>query len=431
MNGLQGKAPRFYYGWIIVALTFVTLSSHNTSIFSFGIFQISLIEEFGWSRGALGGALSAGLGIYAFFCPIFGSMLEKKGPRAIMPWGSIFIGAGLAAGYFVTSIWHVYLLTGLIIAPGLAMSGFSNHSAIMPRWFLHKRGRAYGIAFSGMGIAFFILIPAIERMIAFWGWRHAYLIFGLYILVILGTANFLFLRDRPEDVGQARDGLPLPLETEEANPKESSKTRKGVREVFSAVRGEESFWLLVLIGFIIGLNVTTVFSQMQIHLVDVGFGSAAAALILGTTGILRTMGSVFSGWLSDIIGRAHAGALAAGLALIGTVLLMMIPILGGGYLTGYLMAMLYGIGIGGIATIFASLAGDLFEGPSLGVIMGFLEISFALGGTVGPVFAGFAFDITGSYLLPFAVVGGAMLIAIFSCSRLHRFLKESFAARIL
>jgi MFS family permease len=92
---------------------------------------------------------------------------------------------------------------------------------------------------------------------------------------------------------------------------------------------------------------------------------------------------------------------------------------------------MYGVGIGGIATIFASLAGDLFEGPSLGVIMGFLEISFALGGTVGPVFAGFAFDITGSYLLPFAAVGGAMLIAILSCSRLQRFMKESFAAKTL
>jgi OFA family oxalate/formate antiporter-like MFS transporter len=83
---------------------------HNSARFSFTIFQVPLIEEFGWSRGALGGAFALMLGTYALTGPIIGSLFDRKGPRAIMPWGSIIIGAGLILGYFVNSLWQIYVI---------------------------------------------------------------------------------------------------------------------------------------------------------------------------------------------------------------------------------------------------------------------------------------------------------------------------------
>ena len=153
------KKPKFYYGWLIVWLSFFTLGFHVVTRFSFGIFQVPLLEEFGWSRGLLSGAFSLSMATYALGAPFAGSLLEKKGPRAIMPWGSVILGLTFILCYFVSSLWHLYILFGLFAGYGLSLSGFSTHSAIMPRWFVKKRGRATGIALSGIGIGILVLAP--------------------------------------------------------------------------------------------------------------------------------------------------------------------------------------------------------------------------------------------------------------------------------
>ena len=166
-------APRLYYGWIIVGLGFVTLAFQVVYRFSFSIFQIPLIAEFGWSRGTLSWAFSLSLLIYALSSPYIGSLLERHGPRAIMPWGCALVAVASLLGYFINTIWHVYLVIGLLGGIGLALNGFATNSAIMPRWFMRFRGRATGITLSGIGIGILVLLPLTERMIALWGWRLA------------------------------------------------------------------------------------------------------------------------------------------------------------------------------------------------------------------------------------------------------------------
>ncbi len=157
--------PRVYYGWIIVGLGFATLAFQVGYRFSFAVFQVPLIAEFGWSRGLLGGAFSLSMLVYAASSPYIGSLLEKRGPRAIMPWGCVIVGIASLAGFFITSIWHVYLLIGLVGGIGVALNGFATNTAIMPRWFVHKRGRATGMTLAGIGIGILIILPLIERMI--------------------------------------------------------------------------------------------------------------------------------------------------------------------------------------------------------------------------------------------------------------------------
>ena len=93
--------------------------------------------------------------------------------------------------------------------------------------------------------------------------------------------------------------------------------------------------------------------------------------------------------------------------------LLLTPGLGAVPLPGYLFALLFGFGTGGMSACYSALAGDSFKGPTFAVIMGFIEISYALGGVVGPSLAGFAFDLTGSYLLPFSLDILLLFTAIF------------------
>ena len=143
--------PRFYYGWLIVGVSFLAMGFHNSARFSFAIFQVPLIEEFGWGRGALGSGYALMLGVYALSGPIAGSLFDKKGPRAIMPWGSVVIGLALAGGYYITSLWHVYIIYGIFIGSAMSLSGFALHGAMMPRWFQRKRGLALAARLPGLG----------------------------------------------------------------------------------------------------------------------------------------------------------------------------------------------------------------------------------------------------------------------------------------
>ena len=151
MRQRKNTRPWIYYGWIIVGTSFVTMAFHQAARFSFSIFQVPLIQEFGWGRGALGGAYALMLGSYALFSPIMGNLFDKKGARAIMPWGSVLVGTGFALGYFISELWHVYIVPCLFVGIGMALSGFALHSAIMPQWFQKKRGFATGLTLSGSG----------------------------------------------------------------------------------------------------------------------------------------------------------------------------------------------------------------------------------------------------------------------------------------
>jgi MFS family permease len=334
-----------------------------------------------------------------------------------MPWGCVVVGLSMVGGYFISSVWHVYLLIGLFAGIGVTMNGFATNTAIMPRWFLHKRGRATGITLSGIGFGILALSPMIERMIAHFGWRVSYFLFGLIILLVIAPANFLFMQNRPEDLGQARDGLD-PSTAPGHLDRVGNHTRENgvdlsVRSVFRTLRGDFRFWAMMFLYFSIGFNNNTILTQLQLYLVDTEYTTAAAAIIFGMVGFLRTVGSVFGGWMGDTVGRGRGAAISAVVVSFGLVVLLFLPGLGGGLLLGYLFTLIYGLGLGSMSACGSALNGDIFEGPTYGVIVGFVEICYGLGGVVGPPLAGIVFDFTGSYIIPFSIIIVILMMSVF------------------
>ncbi len=409
----HGRSGSFYYGWVIVGVSFTTMAFHMAATFSFSLFQVPLIEEFDWSRGALGGAFALSMGLYAICSPTAGAILERKGPRALIPWGSALIGAGLTLGFFISSLWHSYLFLGVLIGIGLALSGFVTHNAILPRWFFRNRGLAAGIAISGIGIGSFILMPIIERTIAIFGWRYAYLIFGGSILFLLLPLKILLLRNNPSDVGQNIDGVSDEEAAGISRPTVSHSRKVG--EVFWLVKGERNFWALMILAFVIGLNNNSIWSQLQIFFVDAKFSTAFGAFVFGLTGAIRILGSVVLGWASDRIARKRTQAISLFLAGLGVLVLLSVPHMSYGAALAFSFAAIYGFGVGGMSTCYAAMCADAYAGRSFAVIMGLLEIAFGLGGFIGPPMAGFMFDYTGSYVLPFCIIIIFQALALLVC----------------
>src|ERR1700693_6121082 len=204
----QRRLP-FFYGWIIVVVTFVTMAIGVNARTAFSLFFPPIINEFGWERGVTAGAFSFGFVISAAVSPLIGRLMDRGGPRAVMELGVALMGGGLLLAPLTTQPWHLYLTIGVMVGAGSVCLGYSGQSLFLPNWFIRRRGLAMGLAFAGVGIGSVTLLPWVQHMIEQTGWRTACTAMGILILVVLAPINLL-LRKRPEDVGLLPDGDAAP-----------------------------------------------------------------------------------------------------------------------------------------------------------------------------------------------------------------------------
>ena len=199
----------FFYGWVIVAVTFVTMAIGVTARTSFSLLFPPIVTEFGWERGVTAGAFSFGFLVSGAMSPLIGRMMDRFGPRAVMELGVFLMGGGMLLAPLTTQPWHLYLTIGVLVGGGSICLGYSGQSLFLPNWFVRRRGLAIGIAFAGAGIGSIIMLPWVQLMIERTGWRTACTAMGILVLVALAPINLL-LRKRPQDIGLEPDGDAAP-----------------------------------------------------------------------------------------------------------------------------------------------------------------------------------------------------------------------------
>src|ERR1700742_3830910 len=195
----------FFYGWIIVAVRFVTMAIGVTARTSFSLLFPPIIDEFGWERGATAGAFSFGFLVSAAVSPLIGRLMDRLGPRSVMELGVALMAAGLLLAPLTTQPWHLYLTIGVLVGAGSICLGYSGQSLYLPNWFNRRRGLAIGLAFAGVGIGSVTLLPWVQVMIDQTGWRTACTAMGLLVLIALAPINLL-VRKRPGEPGLQPDG---------------------------------------------------------------------------------------------------------------------------------------------------------------------------------------------------------------------------------
>src|ERR1700709_1226787 len=180
-----------FYGWVIVAVTFVTMAIGVNARTSFSLFFPPILGEFGWERGVTAGAFSFGFVVSAIASPLIGRMMDRFGPRSVMELGVALMAAGLLLAPLTTQPWHLYLTIGVLVGAGSICLGYPGQSLYLPNWFIRRRGLAMGLAFAGRGIGSVTLLPWVQLMIERTGWQTACTALGIPILVVLAPINFL------------------------------------------------------------------------------------------------------------------------------------------------------------------------------------------------------------------------------------------------
>ena len=398
----------FFYGWIIVAVTFVTMAIGVNARTAFSLFFPPIIDEFGWERGVTAGAFSFGFLVSGAVSPLIGRMMDRFGPRAVMELGVALMAGGLLLAPLTTQPWHLYLTIGVMVGAGSVCLGYTGQSLFLPNWFIRRRGLATGIAFAGVGIGSVILLPWVQRMIEQAGWRTACWTLGLLILVVLVPINLL-LRKRPQDIGLEPDG--------DAAPGVSVRIVSNVMDpawteidwtLARAVRTARFWWLAL--GFFCGLYV---WYAVQVHqtkyLIEIGFSPSVAAWALGLVSLLGIPSQIVLGHLSDRIGREwawSASGLGFAICFLALIALGHSPSL----ILVYVMVAAQGLLGYGVTPIMGAVVLEIFQGRHYGSIFGTIMLTSLGGAAAGPWVTGVLHDLYGSYTVAFVIGIGVSLV---------------------
>ena len=429
----QGK-PKIFYGWWIVLAAFLVLTfTSMTGGYGLSLFYKRLIDYFGWGRTALAGAISLSRLEAGFLGGIEGFLVDRFGPRIMILMGVILTSIGMVLLSFIHSLLAFYLVFILMVTVGRSLSSMIAIDTTVANWFIRRRGTAFGLLRSAVAVGAAGVI-VVAWFIDMYGWRAAFVASGIGTLIV-GIPTALVMRHRPEQYGMLPDGVPL--EPRQVRPQEVSG---GSDAAPAAVEGAEArnqpagedigmtvmealhsrpFWALSF-GFAIRLMVTGAATLHAIPLVeDMGHSRATAAAVLGSMGMVSIIGRLGGGFLNDILGTK--------VVAVGSVCTLAISCLVIAYAQELwhvlLFVGLYAPSYGCSAATMPAIKGDYFGRRSFGSILGLSGMVQVAGSMLGPVYAAYVFETTGSYRLAFLSFAALLIIsaALFMSLRRPRY----------
>ncbi len=353
------------------------------TLVAYGVFFNSLIAEFNWSRAAISGASSLALFLSGFLAMFVGRLNDIYGPKKLMGIASIFFGSGMILLSQVHEIWQLYLFYGIIFGIGLSAVDVIALTTTA-RWFTRSRGFMTGVVKVGTGAGQFSITFLAGVLIAAYGWRQTSIIIGISGMLILYLISLILKRD-PESSGQS-------------SKRDPSKVKEQVKSVRSGLGVKDALkthqmWIICSVNLLLVFTLMTIIVHIVPHASDVGLPSIQAAGVLSTIGAVSMIGRFVSGITIDYLGSKFVMIACYGV-LISSLLWLQVA---DSLWMLYLFAAIYGLAHGGFFTAISPIVAETFGIASHGALFGIVVCSGTTGGALGPIVAGFMFDVLGSY----------------------------------
>jgi MFS family permease len=385
---MKKTRTQLFYGWWVVLTAALGLFFGPIPIvvFCFGVFLKPLIQEFHSSRGAVSIAFTLFSLIQALSLPLVGRLVDRIGARKVILPFSILAGLILMSTLFYSGrIWQIYLFYSSL---GLMICGTGPipYSDVISHWFDRHRGLALGCMMAGLGTGALIMPSVVQYLIAGFGWRVAFAVFGTAILVVKVPVVAIFLKQRPEPMGLLPDGDPYAVP---ATPRENSDPGM---TLYEALRSP-TYWLLFCAFSLVSATAQGAYTHIAAIFADRGSFARTAAFATSLFGGGVLVGRTGSGYLLDRFFAPRVAAIIFSCAAAGIGLLR----ISGSQSLAFAAAFLIGLGVGAEGDVMAYLTSRYFGLHSFGAIYGFTFAGFVLGGGSGVYLMDIAFDATGSY----------------------------------
>jgi MFS family permease len=393
-----------FYGWYILASSFVILFFNSGARVSFGVMFKPMIAEFSWNRGSISLAFFLNMTFYALSLTIVGRFYDRYGPKWVIIISTIFLSAGYALISLVDSLWQFFIYYGILAAIGLGGTSVPLIAALTSKWFEKWRGLAISLALSGNSLGQFALVPLFSIFTLRYGWRTSYLCIALIMFVVNITLALLVIKGDPDDLGQRPFGYREETNGEEAQTSSVENLRDlGLGEAART----RSFWLFLIVMFICGTGDFLVTTHLIPFVTDYGISPTTAGNMLAWYGLMSLAGIMVAGPISDVIGNK----IPIALTFLLRVLLFLLILKYQNLASFYIFALAFGFTHLITAPLTPTLIGRLYGFSHVGLISGFITTVHHLGGGFWAYMGGLIFDQTGSYRLAFVLSTMMALIA--------------------
>jgi MFS family permease len=380
---------RVFYGYTIVGAASLIMVLVFTVHYAFGVFFKPVLTEFGWTRAMTSGAFSLVWISQGVVGILMGGLNDRFGPRLVLTVCGALVGAGFLLMSQITAVWQLYVAYGVLVGAGLG-GVFVPLTSTTARWFVARRGVMTGIVTAGVGVGAFIGPPIANWLITVSDWRRSYMLEGAVVLIGT-TIGAQFLKASPAQVGRRPYG-------------ESAATAEGAAAHAAGMSWLEAlhtsqFWLASVAFLCYGFSLSAILLHLAPHATDLGMSATVAAAILATNGAASIVGKVVLGGLTDHIGNKNVYVVSFAMMVVALSWL----IAASAPWALFAFAAVFGVAYGGLAAAHAPIVAWLFGMKRHGLIFGLCFNGWTLGCALGPLVAGYLFDVFHGYQLAFIV----------------------------
>jgi MFS family permease len=374
------------YGWIVVLVSAISMAMIYSARHTFSIFFPPILDEFGWSRASTASIFSLTVLTYGFVSLFAGTLGARYSPKLLMCTGLVFTCGATAACSLANAVWHFYLIYGVLVPVGMSFCGWPLLVPAVANWFTKRRGLAISWAQTGSGLSFSVGL-IVEPVIAEYGWRTAYVVQAIIILVAILPLYLFFFRYRPAP-GQIPDD-----ETDLAIGKPNQPPADWT---MSQLMRSKHIWLMCAAFFCYwGVSIYLLLAHQIKFAQDVGYSAAFAASIFAIFGAMSVVGMLSAG-ISDLIGRETTAGISTVLGVISILAMLMIDDASQPWLM-YVYSICQGLAAGLITPTVFSGAADIYRGRFYGTATGIILLGLGCGGAIGPWLGGRIYDLSHSY----------------------------------
>ncbi|NUT95303.1 MAG: MFS transporter [Saccharothrix sp.] len=402
------------WAWVVAGVSFVALVGAAAFRATPGALIEPLQEEFGWSTGLIGLAVSVNLVLFGVTAPFAAALMERFGVRRVVAFALVMVAIGSGLTVFMTSAWQLVLFWGVLVGLGTGSMALAFVATITGRWFIKHRGLVTGVLTAGGATGQLVFLPAVATLSETSGWRSASLMVSAAALAVVPLVWFL-LREYPADLGVPLYGgtevVPRP-------EKASGAARRAIGALTSAAR-TGPFWFLAG-GFAICGATTN--GLVGTHFIpaahDHGMPTTTAAGLLALVGIFDIVGTILSGWLTD---RVDSRVLLAAYYTLRGASLLVLPQLFHDSVHPSMLVFIIFYGLDWVATVppTVALCREVF-GQSAPVVFGWIFASHQLGAAFAATAAGLTRDHFGNYHPAWYAAGALSIGAAFLSMKVRR-----------
>ena len=399
--------PRIFYGyWVLSAGSLVMVLLGIAGLHGLGVFFSALQREYMWSSALLSGAFALSRAESGFLGPVEGYLVDRIGPRKMVAIGLVILGVGFVLLSRVDSLPSFYIAL-VVIALGTGIGGFLAIMASLTNWFYRMRARAMAVATVGVNVGG-LLIVLLTWAVDNYGWRAAAFICALIVWALIPPI-IMVLRDRPEDLGLLPDGDIAPAAGEETSDAQDAPGDEDDDMTVREALYSQAFWLVSLVHGIAVMSLSALAVHQIERMVQAGVSLQMAGLVVTIYTGVGIFFRVFSGYIADIFDKRYV---IAGFLLFQTAALFVFAV-GNTVFMFVLFGLLFAPGWSGRGAALTAYRGELFGRRRFASITGVSMVVTNSLSLIGPVFAGFLFDVTGSYASPFLALSALSLVAAF------------------